>query len=345
MIEVDGSEKSGSGTIVRYSVGLASLLGKPLHLINIRKKRGQPGLRPQHLKAIQACAEMTNGRLKGDEVSSSEIFYEPGSNIKGGEFHFDIGTAGSTTMLAQTILPLAAFAEIPSKFEIIGGLFQDFAPAANHLEHVVFPLYRKIGLDVHVEVKRPGYVPRGEGILILRTKPVKKLTSLSLPDQGKIKSIKGIALASHLKEKRVAQRMAEACNETLKKFDLSAHIQCIEDTSSFQTGASLFIYLETTTGCLLGSDFPGKYGRTSETIGKKVAKMLMEDFQKKATVDRHTADQLILYAALAHNTTHYLIPEMNPHIESNLCLIEKILKARSQLSGQSLKIMGIGFQK
>lgn len=152
MIEIDGATKSGSGTIVRYSVGLAALLGKDLHLFNIRQKRNKPGLRPQHLKAVQACAEMTRGELEGAEVTSKEIVFRPGKTIHGGSYRWDIGTAGSTTMLAQTILPLACFADAPCDIEIIGGLFQDYAPAAHHLQHVVFPIYKRMGLEVSLKV-------------------------------------------------------------------------------------------------------------------------------------------------------------------------------------------------
>jgi len=128
MIHIDGSQKSGSGTIVRFAMGLATLLGEEIHLINIRAKREKPGLRPQHLKSIQALQQICQGTLSGDEIGSSEIRFKPGSEIKGGHFQWDIGTAGSTTLLAMTLLPPACFAKKSIQFQISGGLFQDFAP-------------------------------------------------------------------------------------------------------------------------------------------------------------------------------------------------------------------------
>lgn len=344
MLKIDGSEKSGSGTIVRYSVALASLLKKDLHLINIRQKREKRGLRPQHLKALHACEEMTNGKLEKAEVESQEIIYHPGKIIKGGKYSWDIGTAGSTTMLAQTIIPLGCFASSPCTFEITGGLFQDFAPAAHHLQLVVLPLLKKMGLDISLEIERPGYVPTGNGIIKIKVIPTKKkLSPIILEDQGEITEIKGIALSSHLEQQKVSERMIISCNKILNKSNLSADIKCEYDTTALQRGASLTVYIKTSTGCLIGMDIAGKLGRTSEFIGEKVAKKLMKDFNAKATVDRYTADQLILYAALADGTSKYIIPKMTDHIETNLWLVEKILKAKIEIENNTVIIHGIGY--
>ena len=172
MIEIDGATKSGSGTILRYAVSLASLLGEDLHLTNIRAKRDKPGLRPQHLAALLACCEMTGGVVEGAEVSSREIFYHPGSSeIQKQNFSWDIGTAGSTTMMAFSILPLAIFSRTSHSFTISGGLFQDFAPSAYHLQHVLLPLLARMGVKAELKVLQPGYVPQGQGKLQLITHP------------------------------------------------------------------------------------------------------------------------------------------------------------------------------
>src|SRR5512135_3131329 len=139
MIEIDGSMYSGSGTVLRYAVALAALMGEPLRIARIRARREKPGLRPQHLQAARACAAFCGGQLTGDEVGSREIAFQPGRTLKGGAFRFDIGTAGSATMLAFTLVPLALFARKPSSFSLTGGLFQDFAPSAFFLRDVLFP--------------------------------------------------------------------------------------------------------------------------------------------------------------------------------------------------------------
>jgi len=344
MITIDGGAKSGSGTIVRYSVALASLLGKEIKIQNIRQRRDKPGLRAQHLKVIQACAEMCHGVVENAAVGSKEITYIPREKFKGGEYHWDIGTAGSTTMFAQALLPLACFAEKPSKFRLEGGLFQDFAPSAYHMKFVLLPLLKKMGIQAELEIIRPGYVPKGKGIIEIEVEPVEKLKPFNLIEQGKITSINGIALSSHLEEKKVSQRMAQECRKTLNAQGYKAEITEIYDESSLQEGAALAIYADTSSGSVIGSDRAGRPGRRSESIGRYVAQNFMEDINTGATVDRYIADQLIIYAGLAEGTTRYSIPRITEHVETNLWLIEEFLGARTKISGNLIiEIEGIGF--
>jgi RNA 3'-terminal phosphate cyclase (ATP) len=132
MIEIDGSMHSGSGTVFRYAVALAALMGESLHIRHIRARREKPGLRSQYLQALRACAAFCGGQLSGDEMGSREIVFQPGRYRRGGVYRFDIKTAGSATMLAFPLVPLALYAETPSRFSLSGGLFQDFAPSAFH---------------------------------------------------------------------------------------------------------------------------------------------------------------------------------------------------------------------
>ena len=345
MIELDGATKSGSGTILRYAVSLASLLGEKLHLVNIRAKRDKPGLRPQHLTALLACCEMSGGRVEGAQVGSGEIFYYPGSSkISRRDFSWNIGTAGSTTMLAFSILPLAVFSRQLHSFTICGGLFQDFAPSAYHLQHVLLPLLARMGVKAELRILQPGYVPQGEGKIELVTSPLDHpLCGLSLPTQGEIERVWGISLSSHLEEQKVSQRMADTCRKLLQESGLEARIEIINDTKAAQKGAALFAVASTRSGCLLGADMAGKPGRRSEWIAAQVAHMLLEDLHSGASVDRHLADQLILFASLARGTTEYLIPHMTPHVETNLWLVNKILGAKTSQDGRLIRIEGISF--
>jgi len=344
MITIDGGAKSGSGTIVRYSVALASLLGKEIKIQNIRQRRDKPGLRAQHLKVIQACAEMCHGVVENAAVGSKEITYIPREKFKGGEYHWDIGTAGSTTMFAQALLPLACFAEKPSKFRLEGGLFQDFAPSAYHMKFVLLPLLKKMGIQAELEIIRPGYVPKGKGIIEIEVEPVEKLKPFNLIEQGKITSINGIALSSHLEEKKVSQRMAQECRKILNAQGYKSEIEEIYDKSSLQEGAALAIYADTSSGSVIGSDRAGRPGRRSESIGRYVAQNFMEDVNTSAAVDRYIADQLIIYAGLAEGISRYSIPRITEHVETNLWLIEEFLGARTKISDNLIiEIEGIGF--
>jgi RNA 3'-terminal phosphate cyclase (ATP) len=230
---LDGSQNSGNGRLVRCAVALAGLLGRDLRMTNVRAKRSRPGLQAQHLRAVEAVAELTGGRLDGGAVGSLAFALYPSGRLSGGRYTWDIGTAGSTTMLALTILPLAAFADRPGEFEIRGGLFQDFAPSAFHLQHVLLPLLARMGIAARVQIMRPGYVPRGGGILSLTVQPVSDfLRPLMLPVPGRVTRLWGTALSSHLHAERVSDRMAGRCRQRLAAGDLAADIEAEYDSTA-----------------------------------------------------------------------------------------------------------------
>jgi len=346
MIHIDGSQKSGSGTIVRFALGLATLLGEELHLINIRAKREKPGLRPQHLKSIQALQQICQGTLSGGEIGSSEIRFKPGGEVKGGYYEWDIGTAGSTTLLAMTLLPAACFATGAMSFKISGGLFQDFAPSAYHMQYVFFSVLNKMGINAKLSIIRPGYVPRGGGVIEVTVEPVTgKIKPISLLSQGDVVRIEGVALSSHLKERRVSERMVDKCNQVLKLNGYRAQIEVIYDTLALQRGAALTIYAKTSSGGIIGADRAGEPRRTSEDIARYVARNLIEELAAGATVDRYLADQLIFYAALADGVSEYRIPRLTEHVETNLWLVETMLGAKAEVNQNLVRIQGIGYYK
>jgi len=348
MIEVDGSVKSGSGTLLRHGVSLATLLGEGLHMWNIRAGRDKPGLRHQHWQSVLSCRDMSRGVVEGAKVGSMEIKYKPGKEISGGYHDWDIGTGGSTTMLAMTVLPLACFAGEPATFHISGGLFQDFAPSAYHMQHVLFPTLRKMGIYAGLEIERPGYAEQGGGIIKVSVQPVSgKIEAITLTSQGEIREVKGVALCSHLKQIRVSDRMAKECGRTLKQRCHNAKIELIYDTTASHQGATLAIWAETST-CFLGSDRAGRKGRRAEGIGNYVANSLIQDINSGATVDRFLADQLIIYAALAEGISEYIIPRMTDHIEANSWLVGHVLGrfgVKTEMIGNRLKIWGMGYHR
>lgn len=283
--------------------------------------------------------------MEGAEVGSQEIFFRPRSAPKGGDFQWDIGTAGSATMLAYTLIPLALFAGGPCTLSITGGLFQDFAPGAFHMQKVLLPILQRMGASVRLGILRPGYVPQGQGRLVLETNPLTEpLKPIQMNEQGTILGIEGISLASHLKNEEVSRRMADECQRLLDKTGYPVQIEVQEDRTAVQKGAALLLWARTQTGCLLGSDQAGKPGRRSEKIAHFVVNSLLEDLATRATTDRHLADQLILFAALAGGATEYLIPTVTDHVESNLWLVKKVLGVKAERNGTHIHIDGIGFQ-
>lgn len=345
MVEIDGGQKSGSGTIVRGALALAALLGEPLHLYNIRARRPKPGLRAQHLTVTRAIAELTEASLEGATLGSGEVWFRPAKVARGGSYSWDIGSAGSTTMMAMTLLPLACFAEGPCTFRLKGGLFQDFAPSAHYMQRVLLPTLARMGARAELRIVRPGYVPRDAGIIEVSVKPLQgKIGALSLPlRRGPVRRISGVAICSHLQQRRVSERMAARCAQILQRHGYRVDFEHLYDTTAVQAGAALAAFAETADGCLLGSDRAGAPRRTSEAIGEHVARSLLQDLDSGASVDRYLADQLVIYAVLADGVTHYSVPAMTEHLETNLWLAETILGADAQVSEHSIRIKGVGF--
>lgn len=342
MITIDGERYSGSGTILRYAISLCSIIGEGLYIKNIRAKREKPGLRPQHLKAVLASKELTGGELKGAELGARELIFLPGPSIKGGEYRFDIGTAGSTTMLSLTLLPIGCFSKGPIHLLLHGGLFQDFAPSAFHTQYVLLRILSKMGVEAELKVERPGYVPRGGGILEVRISPVEgKIRPIRMLDRGEVEEIDGVALSSHLRAQAVSDRMARQCEALLKGYKVKIERR-YDDTASGK-GAVLFVRALTSSGSILGMDRAGKRGRSSEEIGRYVAESLLDDLDGGATVDRFLADQLILFSALADGVSEYRVPRITDHIESNIWLVREILGVNTEITGNHLRIEGMGF--
>jgi len=159
--DLDGSCYSGSGTIVRQAMSLAALTGTDIRITNIRSKRPHPGLRLQHTWVVEAIRGLVGGKADGNDVGSSTLAFKPGREAVRTRYGWDIGSAGSTILLAQALLPLVAFHRHEATIQLRGGVFQDFAPSFYHLDHSLLPLLRRMGLPVAARMLRPGYVPRG----------------------------------------------------------------------------------------------------------------------------------------------------------------------------------------
>jgi RNA 3'-terminal phosphate cyclase (ATP) len=341
MITVDGAQKSGSGTIVRYAVALAALRGRPVRVVNARARRRSPGLRHQHVTSILAAAALSGATAEGVAVGSQTFTFTPGPTLAGGRYDWDIGTAGSTTMLVLSILPMACFADRPVRARITGGVVQDFAPSPFHMQHALAPLLKRMGVDITLAIVRPGYVPTGAGVIEVTVTPSRRrLRALALDDPGIVSEVRGVALSSHLEERRVSDRMASTCEENLRTGGLACNIERVYDQTAPHAGACLAVWSESSTGCRFGADRAGRYGRSSEAIGRYVAASFLEDVRQGATVDQFLADQLVLFAALAEGTSSYVTPRRTMHLESNLWLIG-LFGAHSRMEDRRVTIEGL----
>jgi RNA 3'-phosphate cyclase len=346
MIEIDGSRYSGSGTLVRQAVVFSALTGQAVRVTNARERRTKPGLRTQHVRVVEAIRDLVNATVEGAVRGSREIIFRPGLLARHGQYHWDMGSAGSTINLALSVLPVLAFCQAPTRVELRGGLFQDFAPSFYHLRHVVVPLLTRMGLHAEVSMKRPGYVPRGEGVVELSVAPVRTTLQSTIIDcAGPPDRLWGIALSSHLEQRRVSQRMADAAQEVLVAAGHSASIEIINDASAVQAGAGLALFADVQGGARLGADGAGAPGRPAEAIGRHVAHQLLDDLRSSAALDRYAADQVIPFAALADGESRFRIPEETEHISSNAWLAALFLGVECKIQGHVMTIRGIGFQR
>jgi RNA 3'-terminal phosphate cyclase (ATP) len=249
-------------------------------------------------------------------------------------------------MLGLGILPVLTFASSSVSVELRGGLFQDCAPSVFHLQYVMLPLLHRMGLEVELVMERPGYVPRGEGIVRLSVQPVRRLLHhLKLEEPGTVPRVWGIALSSHLEKRHVSERMAEAAREVLGRVGHKADIDVQYDQESQQPGAVLALFADLGEGVRLGADQAGALRRTAEFIGKHVAKQLLEDVKTGASLDRFATDQIIPFAALAEGESRFRVAAVTDHLLTNLWLAEKFFGVRGTLKDRSLSMTGVGFQR
>jgi len=333
VLEVDGSQKSGSGTILRLSIALAAILQEPIHIFNIRQKRSQPGLRPQHLEAVLTAAKLCHADIKGAVLGSRELWFAP-SEIESGEFRAVIGTAGSIPMLLLTVLPICACARKLVHLHVIkGGTDVRNAPTTNYLKYVLLPILMRMGLNASLSIQRYGYYPKGMGEVVLEVDPCQKLKPIKLEDFGNLRTISGVSVCTFLADRRVAERQAIAASESIKSAGLNADIEIVNDTSNpIQKGSSLVLWAETSTGALLGGDSIGELGKPSERVGRDAADNLLKELESKATVDVHIADMLVPYVALAQGNSVYLSRLVTDHLDTNICLTEQILGVKFRVA-------------
>ena len=336
MFEIDGSQKSGSGTILRLSVALAAVTGQPLHICNIRQSRSQPGLKPQHREAVLAAARLCNAEVEGARLGSRELWFTP-HEIKGGNIEAEIGTAGNIPMLLMAVLPICIFAKEEVCLHVSkGGTDTQNAPTINYVRMVFLPVLRRMGLDASVTVHKYGYYPKGMGEVTLTVKPCQKLKPIRLERFGNLNNVQGVSVCTFLADRKVAERQAEAAKQILARNGYSIGIQIINDTSNpLQKGSSIALWAETDEGVVIGSDAIGELGKSSEAVGREAAEKLCAEVSAKPTVDLHLADMLVPYMAFAEGSSVFLARQVTEHLETNIWLVEKMLGTRFTVTKQN----------
>ena len=327
IIEIDGSEGEAGGQIIRTAVGLSCVTGKPVRIVNIRKRRPVPGLKAQHLKGIEAAAKLCDAKTSGLLIGSKEIEFHPG-DIKKDSLYVNVGTAGSVTLVLQTLMIPAAVAERELTIEIIGGTHVSWSPTTGYFRHVFCEFLGKMGVNAESETLAYGFYPKGAGKIRVIVKPVPSLIPISLTSRGKHILTEAWSSASKdLEKSRVAERQLEAVEKILGKLDKRSKYVPSLSTGSSITLASFF------GNCFLGSSSVGERGKPSERVGEVAALLLKKQIDSGACLDEWMADQILPYMALATGKSEVSVAEVTQHAKTNMAVIEKFLPVKFSVKG------------
>jgi len=351
MIDIDGSIGEGGGSVLRVAVALSAVSRKPVHIYNIRANRPRPGLAPQHMHSVEALAKLTNARVDGLSIRSTELTFEPGV-VEGGQYRVDVGTAGSITLILQALMPAAAFASKSVEVEITGGTDVPMAPSIDYLKNVTIPMLRKMGYLGEVELVRRGHYPRGGGIVQAKIEPVKKLGAIRLIEAGRVRRIAGISHCVRLPT-HIATRQAHAAKLALLR---AGHADAVIKVDSPQAnldpqlgpGTGITIWAETERGAILGESCLGRPGKPAEQVGREAARGLLNQLKTGSAFDRYLTDQIIPYMVMAEGSSEITTADLTLHTLTNIGLIEKILGVKFEVEGQQgqpgkIGVEGLGF--
>lgn len=318
MLDIDGGE--GGGQLLRSGVGLAALTGRAVRISNVRGNRPEPGLKPQHLTAIETVAGICNAELTGATPGSETVTFDPGEP-RGGHHEIDIGTAGSLTLLFDAVLPLAAGLEEPLTVTATGGTEVRWSPPLATYRRVVLPLVRRIGLHATVERHCTGFYPAGGGRATLHVAPSSP-TPCSLTDRGSLVGAHVVSRASRdLTDRNVARRQASTARSRLQKAGIELTEEVTATAATASTGSALTVALEYER-TRAGFDALGEPGTPAEVVaGEAVERALtFHGDDRVAAVDSHTAEQLLVVLALAGGEIR--LPAVTAHVRSSRDLLD-----------------------
>lgn len=322
MIDIDGSHQEGGGQILRTAVALSCITRQGVRIYNIRKGREKAGLRPQHLEGISAAGRMCDAELHGLHLSSLEVTFIP-RTITGGQYAIDTRTAGSVTLILQTLLPIAIHADRACTFVIKGGTAVPFSPTVLYFQHIFCYFLEQLNCSLHLELKRHGFFPAGGGEVLVTAQPA-HITSMHWMERGDTYSIEVLSIASrHLQNAHVAERMLDGFNKIIPDAHGAFEYVAANSPGCFIASRACF------THGMVGADALGKRGKRAEDVGKEAARELEREIATGAPIDSWMVDQIVPYMALIVAQTgefaRVRIPAMTEHARTNMWVVEKFL--------------------
>ncbi|SHH72584.1 RNA 3'-terminal phosphate cyclase [Massilia sp. CF038] len=330
MIELDGATGEGGGQVLRSALTLSMITGQPFRIVNIRAGRAKPGLLRQHLVAVQAAAAVSGATVAGAELGSTSLTFSPRA-IKGGDYQFAIGSAGSCTLVLQTLIPALLFADAPSSVRVSGGTHNPMAPPAQFLQRSYVPLLAAMGANVDVALLRAGFFPAGGGVVVATVTPCVQLKQLSLMERGERRGGYAEALVAGIPG-AVGQRELECVGTGMGWGEEQLLMRGLPAEQG--PGNALLITLEYEHVTEVVVAFGEKAVR-SEIVAKHAVNEARRYIASGAAVGEHLADQLMLPMALAGGGS-FTAESVSQHALTNAEVISVFLPVTFSFEKESL---------
>lgn len=319
MIVIDGSTGEGGGQIVRTSLALSLVTGKPFRIDNIRAGRNKPGLLRQHLTAVKAAVEIGKARVSGNTVGSRAFTFEP-AGLRSGRYRWAIGTAGSCTLVLQAILPALMVANGPSEVVIEGGTHNPFAPPFDFLARAFLPLVERMGPKVSVELVRPGFYPAGGGCLRVAIEPAGSLMPIDLRDRGEIRCRRARAAVANLSTD-IARRELKVVATKLGLQPQELELVDVRDAQGPGNVLTIDIQSQALTEVFTGF---GQRGVPAKTVAARAAGQARDYIEAAVPVGCFLADQLLVPMAIAGGGAFVTLPPSR-HTLTNIDIIRHFM--------------------
>ena len=322
-ILVDGSAGEGGGQILRTSLALACITGKSLHIENIRAARRNPGLGKQHLACVHAARKISDGQCHGAALSSKVLDFEPGA-VLGGNFRFDIGSAGSASLVAQTVLPALFLADKPSRVTVTGGTHNPLAPPFDFVCETFLPAIAVAGFGANCRLLKHGFFPAGGGKMMFDSQPWEESTSGGRPTIDLCERDEQIQIHARIYTAKLPAHIAQRQERLLIESKLNIQdVEHIEATDSVGPGNCVMIRLLGRNRTEVFTAF-GMRGKPSQKVVGEVVSLAKDFFSSGAAIDRFLADQLLIYMAISKGGC-YTTNELSSHLLTNMEIIKKFL--------------------
>ena len=330
MIEIDGSKGEGGGQVLRSALTLSVMTGQAMRIFNIRARRKKPGLRAQHLKAVQAAALISSASAEGARMGATELVFQP-NKLTAGNFHFDIGTAGSTSLVLQTIfLPLTQ-AERASSVTITGGTHVSWSPCFHYLDWLWLPYLRQVGIEAELTMDQAGFYPQGAGCIRAKIQPAQIIKPLILTERGKLFQIRGISATANLPRDIAKRQRQRVVSRLGSKYPLN-DIRIVQFPARFKgTLMLLLVEFEHSQCCYFALGSPGK---RADVVADEVADAVEEFMARDGAIDQHLTDQLLLPLAFANGKSILRTSKVTQHLLTNAEVIRAFLPTEIKIDGR-----------